>query len=101
MNLYIKCNDRVYVCVPFILVVFTEVHFKKYILSLQVVYSSTVYLYMNLNIYEKLFNENIEQQIRIFHRFEDNMAKWKIIQKSEKAEPPCDPLCDPLLSVAL
>ena len=52
--------------------------------------------------YEKVFNGYIEQQIRIFHKFEQKMAKRKIIQKSEtKAEPPCDPLCDPLVSVAL
>ena len=52
--------------------------------------------------YENIFNGNIDQQLKIFKKFEQNLEKREQLQKSRiEPEPPCDPIKDPLFSVAL
>ena len=61
--------------------------------------------------YQKIYNGNITEQIKIYHRFEENLKvreeinnegkekhPIKIIEsrKKKRKKPPCDPLVDPL-----
>ena len=63
--------------------------------------------------YQKIYNGNISEQTKIYHRFEENLKvrekinnegkedkhPIKIIEsrKKKRKKPPCDPLVDPLL----
>jgi hypothetical protein len=60
--------------------------------------------------YQKIYNGNISEQIKIYHRFEENLKlrdnegkedkhPIQIIKsrKKKRKKPPCDPLVDPLL----
>ena len=45
--------------------------------------------------YEKIYNGNIHEQIKVFRKFENNLK----IRNKSKNSLPCDPVCDPLYSV--
>jgi hypothetical protein len=47
--------------------------------------------------YENIFNGIIDQQTKIFHKFEENMEKRKTLKN--RIETPVDPGCDPLSSI--
>ena len=48
---------------------------------------------------ENIFNGTINQQTKIFHKFEEILRREKKLMN--RIETPCDPGCDPLSSIVL